>query len=103
MNASLFEKEDLNSDAENATVLATADLDFVVGTGTCVNGVYSESDDNNEQSDSDDDNEQSDSDDDKEASEEDEEKSESTPGFGLIAGISAALGAALIATRRNES
>jgi len=103
INASLFEKEDLNSDAENATVLATADLDFVVGTGTCVNGVYSESDDNNEQSDSDDDNEQSDSDDDNEASEEDEEKSESTPGFGLIAGISAALGAALIATRRNES
>ena len=99
INASLFEKEDLNSDAESATVLASADLDFVVGTGTCVNGVYSESDDNNEQSDSDNDQ----SGDDNEASEEDEEKSDSIPGFGLIAGISAALGAALIATRRNES
>ena len=54
--------------------------------------VYSEYDDNNEQSG-----------DDNEPSEEGDEESESTPGFGLIAGISAALGAALIATRRNES
>tara|TARA_B110001454_G_scaffold196055_1_gene198701 strand:- start:130 stop:771 length:642 start_codon:yes stop_codon:yes gene_type:complete len=42
INASLYESEDLNSDVENATVLAAEDLDFVVGTGTCVDGVYSE-------------------------------------------------------------
>ena len=75
INASLYEKEDFNSDAENATVLAAADLDFVVGTGTCVGGVYSE-----------------DGGGDTDAG--------GLPGFGLILSITAALGAALIATRR---
>ncbi len=42
INASLYESDDLHSDEENATVLVAADLDFVVGTGTCVGGVYSE-------------------------------------------------------------
>ena len=44
INASLYESDDLNSDVENATVLASAYLDFVVGTGSCVDGVYSEDD-----------------------------------------------------------
>ena len=44
INASLYESDDLNSDVENATVLAGAYLDFVVGTGSCVDGVYSEDD-----------------------------------------------------------
>ena len=48
INASLYESDDLNSDVENATVLAGAYLDFVVGTGSCVDGVYSE-DDNTEE------------------------------------------------------
>ena len=74
----LYESGDLNSDVENATVLATADLDFVVGTGTCVDGVYSE---------------------DVEMSEGDTDAG-GLPGFGLILSITAALGAALIATRR---
>ena len=78
INASLYESDDLNSDVENATVLATADLDFVVGTGTCVDGVYSE---------------------DVEMSEGDTDAG-GLPGFGLILSITAALGAALIATRR---
>jgi len=78
INASLYESGDLNSDVENATVLASADLDFVVGTGTCVDGVYSE---------------------DVEMSEGDTDAG-GLPGFGLILSITAALGAALIATRR---
>ena len=83
INASLYEKEDLNSDAENATVLAAADLDFVVGTGTCVGGVYSEdaeypgTHDGGGGTDA-----------------------GGLPGFGLILSITAALGAALIAIRR---
>jgi PGF-CTERM protein len=67
---------------ENATVLAAADLDFVVGTGTCVDGVYSKEVD---------------------VSEGDlhlEDDVEGLPGFGVILSITAALGAALIATRR---
>ena len=48
INASLYESDDLNSDVENATVLAGVYLDFVVGTGSCVDGVYSE-DDNTEE------------------------------------------------------
>ena len=78
IKASLYESDDLNSDVENATVLATADLDFVVGTGTCVDGVYSE---------------------DVEMSEGDTDAG-GLPGFGLILSITAALGAALIASRR---
>ena len=78
IKASLYESDDLNSDVENATVLATADLDFVVGTGTCVDGVYSE---------------------DVEVSEGDTDAG-GLPGFGVILSITAALGAALIATRR---
>jgi len=77
INASLYESGDLNSDVENATVLAAADLDFVVGTGTCVGGVYSE-----------------DGGGDTDAG--------GLPGFGLILSITAALGAALIATRRES-
>ena len=78
IKASLYESDDLNSDVENATVLATADLDFVVGTGTCVDGVYSE---------------------DVEMSEGDTDAG-GLPGFGLILSITAALGATLVATRR---
>ena len=44
INASLYESDNLNSDVENATVLAGAYLDFVIGTGSCVDGVYSEDD-----------------------------------------------------------
>ena len=86
INASLYESDDLNSDVENATVLAAADLDFVVGTGTCVDGVYSEevevTEDGPEPQDGADDD------------------AGALPGFGLILSITAALGAALIATRR---
>jgi plastocyanin len=49
INASLYESGDLNSNVENATVLASAYLDFVVGTGSCVDGVYSENDNGEEE------------------------------------------------------
>jgi secreted PhoX family phosphatase len=83
INASLYESDDLNSDVENATVLAAADLDFVVGTGTCVDGVYSDEvlqGDSGPQDGADD--------------------VGGLPGFGVILSITAALGAALIATSR---
>ncbi|HIF16175.1 MAG TPA: DUF839 domain-containing protein [Candidatus Poseidoniales archaeon] len=85
INASFYESGDLNSDVENATVLAGTDLDFVVGTGTCVDGVYSDEvpqGDSGPQDGADDDD------------------AGGLPGFGVILSITAALGAALIATRR---
>ena len=42
INANLYERETLQSDGDNATVLTAADLDFAVGTGKCIDGVYSE-------------------------------------------------------------
>ncbi len=86
INASLYESGDLNSDVENATVLAAADLDFVVGTGTCVDGVYSEEVEVTEGNPGPQDGADDDAGD--------------LPGFGVILSITAALGAALIATRR---
>ena len=44
INTSLYESDDIHSDVSNATVLVFADLDFAVGTGSCVDGVYSEVD-----------------------------------------------------------
>ena len=86
INASLYESDDLNSDVENATVLAAADLDFVVGTGTFVDGVCSEEVEVTEGNPGPQDGADDDAGD--------------LPGFGVILSITAALGAALIATRR---
>jgi PGF-CTERM protein len=91
INASLYESGDLNSDVENATVLAGADLDFVVGTGTCVDGVYSEEIEVSEGDQGSCEGTDTDCDDPVE---------EGIPGFGVILSITAVLGAALIATRR---
>ena len=44
INTSLYESGALHSDEDSATVLASADLDFAVGTGSCADGVYSEVD-----------------------------------------------------------
>jgi len=91
IKASLYESDDLNSDVENATVLAAADLDFVVGTGTCVDGVYSEEVEVSESDSGSCEGADTDCDDPVE---------EGIPGFGVLLSITAALGAALIATRR---
>ena len=88
INASLYESDDLNSDVENATVLAAADLDFVVGTGTCVDGVYSEEV------------EVTDGEPRSLKMEQIKTSAGGLPGFGFTLSITAALGAALIATRR---
>ena len=40
INAHLYEINENNSNVEDATVLASADLDFAVGNGICVDGVY---------------------------------------------------------------
>jgi hypothetical protein len=87
INASLYESSDLNSDVENATVLAAADLDFVVGTGTCVNGVYSEEVEVTEGNPG-------------PQNGTDKDNAGGLPGFGFTLSITAALGAALIATRQ---
>ena len=87
INATLYESDDLNSDVENATVLAVTDLDFVVGTGTCMNGVYSEEVEVTEG-------------DPGSQNGTDKDNAGGLPGFGLTLSITAALGAALIATRR---
>ncbi len=42
INANLYESGALNTDEGNATILAFEHLNFTVGNGTCVNGVYSE-------------------------------------------------------------
>ena len=87
INASLYESDALNSDVENATVLAAADLDFVVGTGTCVNGVYSEEVEVTEGNPG-------------PQNGTDKDNAGGLPGFGFTLSITAALGAALIATRQ---
>jgi len=48
INANLYESGALHSDEDSAAVLVSTDLDFAVGTGTCVDGVYSEVDDSSE-------------------------------------------------------
>ena len=42
INVNLYESGALHSDEENATILAFDWLNFTVGNGTCINGVYSE-------------------------------------------------------------
>tara|TARA_B110000467_G_scaffold163330_1_gene189036 strand:- start:1267 stop:3441 length:2175 start_codon:yes stop_codon:yes gene_type:complete len=41
INASLYESDDLNADAENASLVSYVQSDFVVGNGTCIDGEYS--------------------------------------------------------------
>lgn len=40
IETSLYERDDLNTDVQNATVRAFSQSEVVVGTGTCVDGVY---------------------------------------------------------------
>ena len=83
INADLYESGALHSNENSAPVLASADLDFGVG-GTCMDGVfYPEVGDDSGGGEGGDDGEAT-----------------NTPGFGLLLGITAALGAALVATRR---
>jgi len=71
INASLYESDDLNSDAANATVVSATDFGFVGGSGTCMDGIYSDGTESLNESD--------------ESNEvvlvEDDDQSESVPGF----------------------
>ena len=42
INASLYEADDLNTDAGNATLLSSAISEVVIGHGRCINGVYTD-------------------------------------------------------------
>ena len=42
LNTSLYERDDLNADARNATVLSAVESEIATGSGTCVEGVYTE-------------------------------------------------------------
>ena len=87
ISASLYESQDLNSDVKNASVLSDVTFEFVIGTGTCSDGLYSEEviqnngseDTNSGIKDIDDD---------------------SVPGFGIALCLLGIVGASYIVTRR---
>jgi PGF-CTERM protein len=87
ISASLYESQDLNSDVKNASVLSDVTFEFVIGTGTCNDGLYSEEiiqnngseDTNSDIKDIDDD---------------------SVPGFGIALCLLGIVGALFIVTRR---
>jgi PGF-CTERM protein len=88
ISASLYESQDLSSDVKNATILSDTTFEFVIGTGTCTDGIYSEEiDQNNESEDTKADIKDSDDD--------------SMPGFGIALCLLGIVGASFIVTRRN--
>ena len=80
INASLYESVDLDSDVKNATVLSNAVSEFVVGSGTCVDGVYSNGVDGPQDNIND-------------------NTEDKVPGFGVFLSMLAMLGAAFAITR----
>jgi hypothetical protein len=88
ISASLYESQDLSSDVKNATILSDATFEFVIGTGTCTEGIYTEEiiqnngteDTNAVIKDSDDNN---------------------IPGFGVMLCLLGIVGASFTAIRRN--
>ncbi|MFL2970330.1 MAG: alkaline phosphatase PhoX [Candidatus Poseidoniaceae archaeon] len=82
INASLYESDDLNADAKNASLVSYAHSDFVVGNGACTNGEYADGP--------------------TEPQEETKEVADvGIPGFGSLLSITAALGALLVTSRRS--
>ena len=82
INASLYESDDLNADAKNASLVSYAHSDFVVGNGTCTNSEYADGP--------------------TEPQEETKEVADvGIPGFGSLLSITAALGALLVTSRRS--
>jgi len=87
ISASLYESQDLSSDVKNATILSDTTFEFVIGTGTCTDGIYFEEiDQNNGNQDSKADIKDSDDD--------------SMPGFGIMLCLMGIVGASFIVTRR---
>lgn len=87
LNASLYEQDDFNTDAANATVLAASDFEFVVGSGTCTDGVYTDTTQEPSTNESEGD------------STEQAEDSEGLPGFSLLPSLIATFAALLVARR----
>ena len=83
INASLYESDDLNADAKNATLLSSSASEFVVGNGVCLNGVYDDGIVDPQ-------------------GESDVKTSENTPGFGMILSLIAALSAAGAVSRHRR-
>ena len=83
INASLYESDDLNADAKNATLLSSSTSDFVVGNGLCLDGVYDDGVVDPQE-------------------EPDVRTDENTPGFGTILSLIAALGAVCVVSRQQR-
>jgi PGF-CTERM protein len=81
INASLYESDDLNADAKNATLLSSSASEFVVGNGACLDGVYDDGVVDAQE-------------------EPDVRTDENTPGFGTILSLVAALGAVCVVSRQ---
>ena len=87
VSASLYESQDLSSDVKNATILSDTKFDFVVGTGTCTDGIYSEEVAATNETGGTDDGIKDSAD-------------ESVPGFGILVSIVSILGAIVVTHRR---
>ena len=83
INASLYESEDLNADAKNATLLSSSTSEFIVGNGACIDGVYDDGVVDSQE-------------------EPEVRTDENTPGFGTILSLIAAVGAAGVVSRHRR-
>ena len=68
IEGSLYEKNDLNSNAGDAIVLGQFQQELVVGSGTCNDGIYTELVEENEEN----------------STDSDEDEDTSVPGFGIL-------------------
>ena len=93
LETSLYQQDDFNIDAANATVLSQTRNDLVVGTGTCVDGAYVESTPSNTTDETSENETSTDADGDNDGA---------LPGFGINLSMMAAAGA-LVALRRRRA
>ena len=93
LESSLYQQDDFNIDAANATVLSQTRNDLVVGTGTCVDGAYVESTPSNTTDETSENETSTDADGDNDGA---------LPGFGINLSMMAAAGA-LVALRRRSA
>lgn len=92
LETSLYQQDDFNIDAANATVLSQARNDLVVGTGTCVDGAYVESTPSNTTDETSGNETSNDADGDNDGA---------LPGFGVNLSMVAAAGALVVLRRRS--
>lgn len=92
LETSLYQQDDFNIDAANATVLSQTRNDLVVGTGTCVDGAYVESTPSNTTDETSGNETSNDADGDNDGA---------LPGFGVNLSMVAAAGALVVLRRRS--